>query len=251
MYKFLANTVFLGKDIVYLTECHSTNDLAKLKIKNKEVAEGSIIITENQSAGRGQRGNAWISEPGKNLTFSLVLQPEFIEPNHQFNLNIAISLAIQEVLQNYANDIQIKWPNDIVHPKMGKLGGILIESFIGKMGLEYVVVGVGLNVNQTAFPLEGPTSLANLAHQEFDLWEIFKLIVQSIESKYIQLKRKGVQELKKQYLSNLFQFEEWKKYEDEEVFLGQILGIDEFGRLRIQTSDGDEKCYSFKEVKFL
>jgi BirA family transcriptional regulator, biotin operon repressor / biotin---[acetyl-CoA-carboxylase] ligase len=251
MYKFLANTVFLGKDIIYLTECHSTNDVAKTKIKNKEVSEGSIIITENQSSGRGQRGNTWLSEPGKNLTFSLILQPEFIDPSVQFDLNIAISLAIQEILVQYVSELKIKWPNDMVHPDYGKLGGILIENFIGKAGLEYSIVGIGINVNQSHFQLSGPTSLIQLIGQEVDKWELFKLIVQSIEAKYLHLKKKGGKDLKSLYLSHMYQFQEWKTYADEEVFTGQIVGIDDFGRLNILKSDGSNQLYSFKEVKFL
>ncbi len=95
MYKILANTLFLGKDIHFLPDCHSTNDITLQAIRQKEVQEGSIFITNHQTRGKGQRGNTWETKPGENLTFSLVLQPRFLDLSEQFLLNIAISNAIR------------------------------------------------------------------------------------------------------------------------------------------------------------
>lgn len=120
MHKILANTVFLGKDIIYMTECHSTNDVAAAKIKDGTAREGSIVLTDTQTKGRGQRGNRWYSEPGKNLTFSLVLAPTFMAPGAQFDLNRMVALAVKEALSRYSEGIKVKWPNDIVHKDGGK-----------------------------------------------------------------------------------------------------------------------------------
>jgi len=120
MYKILANTVFLGKDVIYLTECHSTNDEALERLRRREIAEGSIVITDHQTKGRGQRGSTWQSDSGQNLTFSLLVQPNFLAPSEQFFLNMIISLAVVELLSDYAGDLKIKWPNDIVHQTDGK-----------------------------------------------------------------------------------------------------------------------------------
>src|SRR5690554_4031443 len=162
MHKILANTMFLGKDILYLPVCHSTNDVAKDKLKEKEAAEGSIIITDQQTNGRGQRGNQWHSEPGMNLTFSLILSPKFLDPSELFGLNMAVALGIREALAQYISGVMVKWPNDIVHKEKGKLGGILIENSLKGQKIESSIVGVGLNINQVEFPLSQATSLAQL-----------------------------------------------------------------------------------------
>jgi BirA family biotin operon repressor/biotin-[acetyl-CoA-carboxylase] ligase len=251
MYKILANTLFLGKDIIYLTDCHSTNDEALERLRKRIVAEGSIVITGNQTKGRGQRGNQWFSEEGKNLTFSLVLQPKFLVPSGQFYLNIAISLSILDFLSEYIQGVRIKWPNDIVHISDGKLGGILIENSITQSALESSIVGIGLNINQRDFALSNACSLALLTGQEFDIWELFRGLVKHIETRYIQLKNADTTKLKEEYLLNLFRFDEWSDYEDNEIFKGKIEGITEEGKLIIEKESGLIQQYAFKEVKFL
>lgn len=251
MYKILANTVFLGKDVIYLTECHSTNDEALERLRRREIAEGSIVITDHQIKGRGQRGSLWQSESGKNLTFSLLLQPGFLAPSEQFYLNMIISLAVVELLSDYATDLKIKWPNDIVHQNDGKLGGILIENIINQTGIEHTVVGVGLNINQTEFSLTKVTSLKLLAGQQQDKWEIFRLLIAKIEKRYMALKRGESNKIKSDYLANLYRLGEWFAYDDGEVFEGKIIGIDENGKLSIEKRNGMVCSYGLKEVVFL
>ncbi|RZS96648.1 biotin--[acetyl-CoA-carboxylase] ligase [Cecembia calidifontis] len=251
MHKILANTVFLGKDIHFLTECHSTNDLALEKIRKRELAEGSIILTDSQTKGRGQRGNRWWSEPNKNLTFSLVLQPYFLDPSEQFELNIAVSLAAAETLSEYFPGIVVKWPNDILHLEKGKLGGILIENILSHKGIEYAVVGIGLNINQAMKEIPFATSLWDLTGKEWDRWEIFKLLIAKIEKNYVLLKKAEKKQLRQKYLECLYRVYENHKFDDGEVFEGEILGIDQFGKLIIKKNDGSINFYSFKEVKYL
>ncbi|MFD2203581.1 biotin--[acetyl-CoA-carboxylase] ligase [Shivajiella indica] len=251
MYKILANTLFLGKDIHYLTECHSTNDIAMEKIKTRELAEGSVIITDSQIKGRGQRGNRWWSEPGKNLTFSLVLQPHFLNPTEQFNLNMVISLAVWEVLSDDLDGIKIKWPNDIYHIEKGKIGGILIENLINQKGMDYSIVGIGLNVNQEMNELPMATSFLSLTGKVWERWEIFKSLISKIEKYYLQLKQGNINELKNLYLEKLFRLNQWCSYDDGGEFKGKIIGINKEGKLIIEKKDGSLNHYGFKEVKYL
>ena len=251
MYKILANTLFLGKDIIYLTDCHSTNDEALERLRKREVAEGTVVITDNQTKGKGQRGNQWFSEKGKNLTFSLILQPRFLVPSDQFFLNIAVSLAIMDFFLEYNQDVRIKWPNDIVHIFDGKLGGILIENSITQSALESSIIGIGLNINQKNFPLSNVCSLSQLAGQDFDLWELLRELIKQIEKRYIQLMKGKLDALKKEYLLRLFRFEEWNQFEDKEVFKGKIKGVTLEGKLIIEKESGVVQQYAFKEVKFL
>jgi BirA family transcriptional regulator, biotin operon repressor / biotin---[acetyl-CoA-carboxylase] ligase len=251
MYKILANTLFLGKDIVYLTDCHSTNDEANNRLVHRTVSEGSIIITDNQTKGRGQRGNQWISEPGKNLTFTLILQPSFLIPSDQFYLNMSISLAVTDFFDDYVQGVKIKWPNDIFHTDSGKLGGVLIENSISSFSIESSIVGIGLNINQVDFTVPNATSLTKLTNQNFDLWELFRLLVMHIEKRYLELKKGMHSKILSDYLNKLFRYEEWAKYEDNAVFIGRIRGIGKDGKLIIEKENGFVNHYAFKEVKFL
>jgi BirA family transcriptional regulator, biotin operon repressor / biotin---[acetyl-CoA-carboxylase] ligase len=251
MHKFLANTLFLGKDIHFLTECHSTNDVALEKVRSREVAEGSIVLTDSQTKGRGQRGNKWWSEPGKNLTFSLILQPYFLDTSEQFELNIIVSLAVWELLSDYLYGIKIKWPNDLVHEEKGKIGGILIENIVNQRGIEYSVIGIGLNVNQDFKELPMATSFLSLTEREWDKWEIFTLLVSKIEKYYIRLKKGDRIDLRNKYLDKLFRLEQWYTYEDRQLFMGKIKGINKEGKLIIEKKDGSLNHYGFKEVKYL
>lgn len=251
MHKILANTIFLGKDIISLPECHSTNDEAMQRYKLGLAHEGSIVITDKQTKGRGQRGNAWYSEPDKNLTFTLVLSPKFLDASEQFELNIMVTLAIRDVLGNYSAGIKVKWPNDIVFNKGEKLGGVLIENTVSYKGIESSFIGIGLNINQIDFPFPGPTSVAKLAGGVVDKEEIFKLLIKSIENHYLRLKRGYKKSMRSDYISHLYRFDEWANFEDTDIFKGRIAGISEEGKLFIEKENKVVNQYSFKEVKFL
>jgi BirA family biotin operon repressor/biotin-[acetyl-CoA-carboxylase] ligase len=251
MHKILANTIFLGKDIIGLSKCHSTNEVAFRKFKANEVKEGSIIITEKQTKGRGQRGNSWISEPGMNLTFSLILTPSFLDPSEQFGLNMTISLGIREALSEYVTGIKVKWPNDIVHEENGKLGGILIENSLSNKGIELSVVGVGINVNQIHFTFPNTASVSQLAGSPMDKEELFRRIITGIEKYYLLLKKGHDKNIKEMYQSHLYRYGELSNYNDGKDFLGEIVGISDQGKLIIKKENKSLHQYAFKEVKFV
>ena len=133
---------------IHIEKTDSTNTLAR-SLAN-ESREDILITTDFQTAGRGQRGNSWESEQGKNLLFSLIIHPQDIPASQQFILCQHISLALCEVLRNYTNNISIKWPNDIYWDNK-KIAGILIEHDIEGGYLARTIIGIGLNVNQTNF----------------------------------------------------------------------------------------------------
>lgn len=252
MYKILANTIFLGKDVHFLPECHSTNDMAMELVKNGKAIEGTIVVTDHQTRGKGQRGNSWESGQGQNITFSLVLQPKFLDVTEQFLLNIAVSCAIVKVLKEYVLDIKVKWPNDIVAPGMGKIGGVLIENSIGSRGWEVAIVGIGLNINQSDFAVSTAQSLKTLTGTEFNREELLKLLVAQLEQEYIQLKRGNVTSLWKDYLSNLFLKDEWAQYSvGEQLVEGKIIGVSATGQLQLEDRFGVVNSFGLKEIKFL
>jgi BirA family biotin operon repressor/biotin-[acetyl-CoA-carboxylase] ligase len=251
MHKILANTLFLGKDIIYLTECHSTNDEAIRLFKSGRAIEGSIIYTSKQTKGKGQRGNRWYSEPDKNLTFSLVLTPLFLDATEQFELNMAIAVGVQEVLNAYVEDTRIKWPNDFVHLSQGKLGGMLIENSVSGLGIEMSVVGLGLNINQLEFPFPTATSLAKIGGSDIYLDEFFKVLIASLEKYYLLLKQGKRKEIREIYLRQLYRLDQWAPYADKEPFTGRIIGVSPLGKLLMEKQNAERVSYSFKEVSFL
>lgn len=251
MHKYFANTLFIGKHVIYLPTCHSTNDTAAKLVPENKLFDGSVIITDHQTAGRGQRGNTWEAAPGKNLTFSIFLRPHFLDVENQFFLNVITSLGVCDFLKEYIQDeISIKWPNDI-YCRDQKMGGILIENSLRRGLLEYAVVGVGLNVNQTIYGIPTATSMAMVCNQEFELTALTAELLKSIESYYLKLKKGMNRELMENYLSRLYWMGESRIFKsNERFFSGEISGVDKIGRLLIKTDTG-LKAFNIKEVAFI
>jgi BirA family biotin operon repressor/biotin-[acetyl-CoA-carboxylase] ligase len=251
MYKILANTLFLGKDIHFLPDCHSTNDMALQALRQSQAAEGSIFITNHQTRGKGQRGNSWETKPGENLTFSLVLQPRFLDLSEQFVLNMAISNAIRRCIQEYIPGLMVKWPNDLVVPGFGKLGGILIENLVGSSGWDYAVVGIGINVNQNQFTSPKATSLSLVTGNSFPLQELFRLMITHVEQVYISLKKGKFAEIRAEYLRHLYLFEEQAIFKvGEESLAGKIIGLSPSGNLLLELTNGQQRSFDIKEIAF-
>ena len=234
--------------------CHSTNDIAGQMIQsNENVFEGMVIVTDNQTAGRGQRGNTWEASVGENLTFSIIFKPNFLKASDQFQLNVAISLGVFDFLSEFIDEgLTLKWSNDIYYENQ-KMGGILIENTLQGYQIGHSVVGIGLNINQIQFSNLRATSLRKITQnpQKYDLSEMLKKLLQSIERKYLQVKNNEYNFLKNRYLSNLFRFEEYHYFRKSgQQFLGKIIGIDETGKLGIET-EGMVLYFDFKEVEFV
>lgn len=249
MYKIPANTLFMGQTLVYVPECHSTNaEAARMLHTNPATAEGSVVITSNQTAGRGQRGNTWESEPGKNLTFSLILKPVFLLAKDQFKLNIAVSLALHDYLREQVPHAKIKWPNDMMLGNQ-KTCGILIENQLAGQTIQHSVVGIGLNVNQESFALPTATSIAIKKGHDFILNDVLAELLQCIEARYLQL-RSSI-DLKEEYLHALYGAGELRKFQSgDEEFDGTITGVDASGRLEVEVK-GSKRLFDLKEIKFL
>jgi BirA family biotin operon repressor/biotin-[acetyl-CoA-carboxylase] ligase len=252
MYKILANTVFLGKDVHFLPECHSTNDKAFQLIKEKKAQEGTIIICDHQTLGRGQRGNSWVTQKGLNLTFSIILRPVFMDISEQFYLNMAVSNSIRSLFQEYIPMARLKWPNDLIVPDYGKIGGVLIENIFSGDGWEFAVVGIGININQLKFQSPKATSLGRITGNQFDLLELFRLLVTQLEQGYLKLKRGKWAEIKSEYLHYLYLKDQKSLFKDARgEFEGSISGISKEGKLEIELENGLVEIFGLKEIVFL
>lgn len=243
----------IGNLIVRLKSTKSTNNYANGLLSGNSVADGTVFLAYEQSAGRGQLKNFWESEPGKNLTFSMVVFPNFLEIRRQFMLSKMTTLGIYSALSKYINNLRIKWPNDIYAGNQ-KLGGILIENSIMYSSIKSAVIGIGINVNQTQFKSSAPNpvSLANLTNQQFNCELVLAEILAGIDRYYSLLSDGSEDQIDREFISVLYRLNEkhWFRTEQEK-FEGEIIGVNEIGQLLIRKQNGKILDFHFKEVEFL
>lgn len=249
MYKIPANTLFIGKQLVFVPECHSTNTLA-LEMAS-DAPEGTVVITPNQTAGRGQRGSRWEAETGMNLTFSVILKPNFLRVEDQFLLNMVVSLAVRDVLMEKTyQPVHIKWPNDIlVHGR--KISGILIENQLQGGRFSVSVAGIGFNLNQRKFQSPNATSLVSVTGGTEAPEQTLHQLLSYLETRYLQLRNRAVDQLKTHYLEALYWRDERHRFRSSGgEFEGVIQGIDPWGRLEVDR-DGARAYFDIKEIQFI
>lgn len=236
---------------LFLEVTTSTN-AALNEMLNKPLSEGFILQTNFQSKGKGQGTNAWESEPGKNLLFSILFYPDFLSPAKQFLLSKAVALALVEVCNQITEGFRVKWPNDIYFGDK-KLAGILIETAIMGSKLSHAIVGVGLNVNQDAFfEAPNPISLKQVLKRELDIEAIMVSVRKALAKKYQLLKTGKVDDLNRQYHQLLYRREgTWPFKDDRGIFHASILKVEEEGQLVLKTKTGEMRRYWMKEVEFM
>ena len=244
---------YTGKNIIHLKEVHSTNSYTAEMLSNSvPITEGSVIMADFQTAGKGQSGAIWESLPKENLLFSIYYRPHFLKIADQFMLSIAISLAICDFLKDYVEDVTIKWPNDIYVGNQ-KIAGILIENSIQQDVINSSIIGIGLNINQKVFSAqaENACSLSQLTGLQYDLQQMLQSLCKCIEERYDAIKIEDYQSIRLAYLEKLFRFQHPANYRIKgEVQLGTIEGIDEFGRLALSIN-GSMHYFNNKEITFI
>jgi len=245
--------MIIGSNILFKENLPSTNLHAAQLIKINDISEGTIIITNYQLAGRGQMGNKWESQDGKNLLISIILFPNKINPSDQFVLSMAISLGVCDFLKRYIPVCKIKWPNDI-YVNNDKIAGLLIENSIMGDQVESTIAGIGLNINQDKFLSDAPNpvSLRMITGKEYDLKTCLNQLAEDLDKRYKQLIAGELINIKEEYTSHIYRLNEWCNYRDlAGSYYGQIKSIGEFGTLIIESESGDIKEYTFKEVDFI
>lgn len=275
-----------GVCLEYLAEAASTN----LSAREKEYPGGALVLAEKQTAGRGQRGNSWSSAPGENLTFSVVLRPDFLPAQQQFYLSKAVCLALADTLEellssgteagrpstagNTPDDtpapqtqspqgqtpvpprVSIKWPNDI-YAGDRKIVGMLIEHDLSGERLARSIVGIGLNVNQRVFPegLPNPTSLALETGLSYDPAQVLERLYAQMGVRYDQLGRGELAGIDRDYLRRIYLLGRESRFANGlsgEPFRGTITGVKPTGELEVEHSlDGRKRYYLFKEIEYL
>ena len=246
-----------GIHIELYDQIDSTNNRAA----QNQYGAGDVIIAESQSAGRGQRGNTWNSLAGQNLTFSVVLQPDFLLAERQFQISKTAALAVADTIADLGLTPAIKWPNDIYIGNR-KVTGILIENDLCGAYLCRSVIGIGLNVNQTDFDpsLPNPTSLAQKSGHPFDRADIFIRFYQHLANRYRMLTQEETSDnhtsqIDTDYLNRLYRLNKEHSFVDGrtgEHFIGTITGIRPGGDLEVRiATTGQLRTFLFKEIEYV
>lgn len=239
--------------VLRLEETDSTNNQLKQLLKDNP-EEGSVVIADYQSVGRGQMGNGWHSEKGKNLLFSILLYPENLPANEQFIISRIASLAVKNMLDQFTNDIRIKWPNDI-YWKEKKICGMLIENDVQGKNILNSIIGIGININQEEFPddLPNPVSLLQITGSVHDRDYLFDIFIREFFLIYREFQNGNISSIEDEYMLDLYRVNEYHWYKDETgIFKAKIDTVLPSGYLILKTFETDEeRKYAFKEVSFV
>ena len=245
--------------IRYFDTLESTNQYCKLLDLNN-VEEFTVIVARKQTAGIGQQGNVWVSEPYENLTFSLILKPSFVSMADQYQLTMMLAVAVAKTLEDLlpSAEVKIKWPNDIYLGNK-KACGILTTCQIYDGHISNAICGIGLNINQTQFPawVPNPTSLCFVSGDKFDVDKVLTMLLQKIEQEYRRLRggmereMENGENVKMEYLKRLYRINIPSKY----IYKGKnitatITGVNRFGQLLLITDQSEELCCNMKEITF-
>ena len=245
--------------IIVLEQTDSTSRYLTLLCEEQhdQLASFTTVRAEFQSAGKGQRGNSWESEAGKNLTFSFVLYPEMLLAKRQFFISQVVSLGIVQALKSYqAEGFSIKWPNDIYyHDK--KICGILIEVYLQGVNLGRCVCGIGININQDYFVSDAPNpiSMRQIVGREVDREELLQQVMSEVRKLYHQFLGGGNQmatELNDLYFQHLYRKEGYYRYKDAQgEFMAKLVKVEQDGRLFLEDKEKLLRGYLFKEVQYI
>ena len=240
---------------VRLEEVDSTNNY--LLQQARQMGNETVVYTPRQTAGRGQKGNRWLAQPGMNATFSYLYKPQGIAAREQFCISEAAALAVATVLSELSGQrITVKWPNDIYHGDR-KMCGMLIENSLQGRLVEYSVIGIGINVNQREFDpyAPNPTSLALVTGRDHDPYQVMRSVCDRMQQLLAHIEREGTQALHADYLSVLYRYDNQPhvfSLPDGTQFAATIVDVAPDGMLALRHSADGRVChYAFKQVAFL
>ena len=256
---------------MFIDETHSTSSLLR-ETYDDSLPHLFTIRTDFQTAGRGQAGNSWESEKGKNLLFSTLLRYPEVEAADQWRLSMLVAVAVREAiasilspLASRLSPITIKWPNDIYYNDQ-KLVGILIENTLSGRHIAYTIAGVGINVNQTQWlsNAPNPVSMKQITGEEYDVENLLNAFLEAIQ----RWETASTEQLREEYIKHLYRRIGWYPYLEREVsvaptniqlaiqpadgvFLAQWVDITPQGEWVLRLKSGEEKRYHFKQIRFV
>lgn len=240
----------IGQKIIHLDTVDSTNNYTANLQKEGKIQHGTVILADEQTAGRGQRGASWTSSAGENLLLSIYLAPDNLSVVDQPALTHFISLSLIDFLRKIGISGKIKWPNDI-YVNDQKIAGILIENSIRSSRISETIIGVGLNVNQTVFEGVNATSIKIQSDQHYPLNDVLFSWIQEMNILWAELSKGNLEMLKSRYKQELYLLNEPAIYIDiSGEFEGIVRDVDDNGYL-ILEKDAERKKYDLKEIKLV
>ncbi len=245
---FHTRTEVFGRLLIELRSAASTNKIAAEMLAAREVRHGAVILAHEQTAGQGQRGRSWISAPGQDLTFSMVVLPDGLRADKQFVLSRIAALAVHDVVVSAVKgEVKIKWPNDILVERR-KIAGILIQNELVGENVSTSIIGIGLNVNNTALPEELlATSLALECGHTLDRWKLLSQFCEKLEHRYHQ----AVDQLSAEYAADLWARGRWAEILlDGDPVIARPMDVDEAGKLILEFDDGSVRALGMDRVRF-
>lgn len=240
-------------NIIRIKSITSTNTHLKELLLRQKLENGTVVIADSQTAGRGQAGNNWESEPDKNLTFSVILRPSELTVDKNFMLSRIISLSIKETLDEYSPNFRIKWPNDIYYEDK-KIAGILIENDIIGNKITQSVIGVGININQEFFYSDAPNpvSLKQIIGSDSDINSVLMEVLERLMKNFDLIERGEYEVITKNYFLSLYRNDRYSLFSDKNgIFKAIIIAVEDNGKLVLKTEEGEKCSYFFKEVIYL
>ena len=241
----------------HIEKTDSTNLLLKKIIdyktqNNSQLPELFTIVADEQTSGRGLATNKWESAAGQNLLCSVYFRPP-LSPDKQFAFNQCFTLAVFKTVSRFVNNVKIKWPNDI-YVNDCKIAGILIEHQIIGENIAHTIAGVGINVNQELFSenLPNPTSLKLITGKNHKIQDILDDLIENCKFFYGKLIAGKFDELNSEYVQYLYRINKISDYKVHgENIVAKIIGVNNYGQLLLEKSDGASIVCNLKEIVFL
>jgi BirA family transcriptional regulator, biotin operon repressor / biotin---[acetyl-CoA-carboxylase] ligase len=246
------NLLSIGHAFIELGSVDSTNNYAMAQAAAGAAGHGTLYFARDQWAGKGTRGRSWSSKPGENIILSAVIEPVALVSSQAFALSACAALACYDLFSHYAGTeaTRIKWPNDLYWGDR-KAGGILIENSFRGDRWALAILGIGININQTDFPVtaRNPVSLRQITGQSYDAVQLARELGTCLDRRYRELTG-GIPGLVARYNTRLYRLgQEVRLRKDNIAFDTVVTGVSAQGHLL--TKDALEREFSFGEVEWV
>jgi BirA family biotin operon repressor/biotin-[acetyl-CoA-carboxylase] ligase len=248
-------TLFIGRNRIRLDGVDSTNNYAAEMLRQVGTTEGTLITANYQTAGRGQRSNAWQSEAGKNILCTYILKPTWMAVDRQFALNKAVALAVQRTIQSFCvqKSVRIKWPNDVL-VNDSKVAGILIENTVSGGQIVSSLAGIGMNVNQQQISIDGKKviSIADVLKHSVSLDALQDELSAQLEAVYLRLRNGNDKPIAQEFSEVLYKRDVVCVFETREGLRNYtVRGVSEQGQLMVEDEAGVRYQFNHGEVHLI
>lgn len=241
-----------SNQLITFDQVDSTNKTAAELLSLSKVDHGAVILANAQTDGRGQRGSSWLASPGLDITLSIVVKPKDLRADGQFVISKVASLAVFDTVRAHVqDDVRIKWPNDVLVGRR-KIAGILIKNdVIGELVMASII-GIGINVNNTALDPElVATSMALETGKTFDRTEVMQMLLDRFHHWWDKWDRNRGEGLVS-YSDRLWTRGRWAEMTlDGDRITARAMDVDETGRLIVEHEDGRVQAYGLDRLRFV